>query len=117
MCRLEKVVSRRRKYPLYLKAQAVEAVQSGRKMAHVAAEYGMSPRNLDNWLKEDQRGALDATVRLSVDEMESIRDYCALMLSGGLLVEEALAAQKMIIGLDKKMIAMLNQSRNTICKK
>jgi transposase-like protein len=85
MHRLKKAIGDRRKYPLHLKIQAVEAVHSGKKITHVAVEYGLPVQTLCNWLKDEQRGALNAAVHLSIEEMECIRDYCTMMISGGLL--------------------------------
>ena len=98
-----------------VKLQAVDAVLSGKKVTHVAAEYGLPAQTLINWLKKHRVGRLSQSVPLSVEEMECIRDCFQMILGGGLLPDETLTTKKIMVGLNKKMTKMLNQSQDSGC--
>ncbi len=67
--------SKRARYTLEYKAEAVRLVRSGQSIAAVARTLGVADQTLHNWLKADENGTLNggAGKPVSAEQMEISR--------------------------------------------
>ena len=67
--------SKRARYTLEYKAEAVKLVRSGQSIAAVARTLGVADQTLHNWLKADEKGTLasGAIKPVSAEQMEISR--------------------------------------------